>query len=174
MFYISIVTDGRDPIIQNTCDNVLDKDGSIMDDAQCLVEECFGQFNYSNACIVARTVTEDQTVGYCSLDFTTGLHVEALCVDKHYRSHGIGTAILQAVEQIGKTLNSKYPNWVDMLHPYGNGVFLKTRNVNYVTLEVDKGADNYYDLIRFYRDRCGFEMAGALGFGSAYFRKEII
>ena len=163
--HYSIVTTSSSTIIGKYCPHIVAP--QIIDNAQVLVERCFDMLCSSDTCVVAFD-DDDEIIGYCALDLTTGLHVEALCVEPRHRYRGHGKSILNIVLQIGRTLNSKYPNWISELHPHD--VF--ESRIGYITLEVDRYSRKCESLIVFYQ-KCGFEVFDQPGHPSCYCRKII-
>jgi ribosomal protein S18 acetylase RimI-like enzyme len=174
MFTIKIVVLSDEPdIIGKVCEYITDKDDKIISDVIDLSYKCFNISYCTPTIIVAFTNTkESKIIGFCNIDFTNGLHIESLCVDKDYRCRGVGKSIIYKVLQIGQTLNKKKVSWIELLEQYGNDIFSDDKKNNFVTLEIDKCAINYQKLLSFYT-KCGFEIIVKPVFTYAYCRKII-
>jgi ribosomal protein S18 acetylase RimI-like enzyme len=97
--------------------------------------QCFGDrlFNYIPEYFIVAYNLEKKVIGYSGLEFTENeLHIDSLCVDKHYRFNGIGRNILEKAYDIAKI-----------------------QKINKISLEVDR-SKNYNELSKFY-DKCGFK-----------------
>ena len=165
-------------VITEICDTINDNDDyEIGNNALDLAYKCFDNLpllNFLSDTIVAAFTkeTKSKLIGFCSLEFTDGLHIESLCVDINYRKIGVGKSILDTVYEIGKTLNNKKHNWGELLEIPKNNIFTVNIELKYITLEVNRNICNYKKLIEFYT-KYGFEMSTVHGYSNSYFRKLI-
>jgi ribosomal protein S18 acetylase RimI-like enzyme len=125
----------------------------LIEDTIKLKDECFGQrlFNYIPDNFIVAFDLERNVVGYCGLDFQyieNGVHIESLCVNKHYRRKGIGKSILDKVYEVGKLI----------------------KDIEYLALEVNR---QNKDLLIFY-EKCGFNADIRPGYCEISFKKTIV
>ncbi len=144
-------------VIGEVCGYHMDQDDHIFNDIINIAEKCFDHVLFSSSTFLVAFSHDKTIVGSCGLSFTNGLHIDVLCVDPPVQNNGIGTAILTKALEIGNILNTTKPGWIDLVTPYGNGVFPMTQK-NQLTLEVDRQSTNYKKLTAFYTKN-GFQMA---------------
>lgn len=170
-FNIILIETGDVSIIGDTCGFIEDKDYVYISGFIDVATECFDTVMFSSTTFLVALHHDDKVIGGCGLSITNGLHIDALCVKPSYQNQGIGTRILNKAMEIGITLDTKKPDWIDLVIPYGNGVFPMS-DKKQLTLEIDRYAKDYHKLVSFYTKN-GYEVSSVPGMCEAYCRKTI-
>jgi ribosomal protein S18 acetylase RimI-like enzyme len=129
-----------------------DINNEILNKIITLKEKCFtkSKFNYypNIAIIVFDSEKLDNILGCCGIDFTTGLHIHALCVDNNHRLKGIGKDILNKAFELSRIIATS--NLWDSLVSF-DSIISRTYPGKHIILEI-----NNIDLAKFYK-KCGFK-----------------
>lgn len=142
----------------NNINNIIDdSNNQILNMIIKLKNNCFTTSNFSYYPNIAIVVFESQKlnniIGCCGLDFTTGLHIHALCVDNNHRLKGVGKSILNKVFEIGRLIAAS--NLWDSLVSF-DSIISKKYPEKHIVLEINNNdINNMNNLVKFYT-KCGF------------------